>query len=43
MMVLVVGRWPRHLSSLHRFDELVDKIAICIESWVVDMEPIAWD
>jgi hypothetical protein len=27
MMVSVVGRWLWHLSSLHRFDDLGDKIA----------------
>jgi hypothetical protein len=35
MMVFAVGRWLWYLSSLHRFDDLVDKTAAVLElgSW----------
>jgi hypothetical protein len=38
MMFFAIGRWPRHLSALRRFDERVDKIATCFRAWVVGVE-----
>jgi hypothetical protein len=35
MMVLTIGCWLWHLSSLHRFDDLVDKIVACIGAQVL--------
>jgi hypothetical protein len=37
-MVLAVGRWPSHLSALHRFDEHMDKIAAYFRSLVMEVE-----
>jgi hypothetical protein len=38
MMVFAVGQWLSHLSALHRFDELVDKITACCGVGVVEVE-----
>jgi hypothetical protein len=36
MMVLAVGRWPWHLSSMHHFDDPVDKITARIGAQVLE-------
>jgi hypothetical protein len=38
MMIFAVGRWLWHLSVLHHFHELVDKIAASCGAWVMEVE-----
>jgi hypothetical protein len=37
-MIFQVGQWHWHLSTLHHFDELVNKIDVRCGAWVVEME-----
>jgi hypothetical protein len=38
MMIFAVAQWLGHLSSLHNFDELVDKITAYYGAWVMEVE-----
>jgi hypothetical protein len=39
-MIFLVGRWIWHLSTLRRFDELVNKITACCGAQVVKVETV---